>query len=153
MTVPNFLGIGYIEKVLKNKIKWVGNNENYALENEINSLKTELTHYENEEKDLDKLIEKFQNSLSEITKDQAVYNYSYVTFEDLLALETLNKEANQNFLVVRAPKGTILEIPSEVTENDEHPYKIKMESQEEELILYMVSDEGNMIKAGESSAK
>jgi hypothetical protein len=153
MTVLNSIGIGYIEKVLKNKIKWVGNNENYALENEINSLRTEFNHHDSEEKELDKLIEKFQNSLSEITKDEAVYNHSYVTFEDILALDAMTKEANQNFLVVRAPKGTILEIPSETPENDEYPHKIKMESQEEELILYMVSEEGNMIKAGETSAK
>jgi len=78
--------------------------------------------------------------LADLSKDAENNNYAYVTFDDIKSVETLSKESEQPFLVIRAPKGTVLEVPiSDQEANDEYPYKIKLSSQEGEILIYVVS--------------
>jgi len=133
-------GIGYIEKANKNKIRWVGNTENYAIENDINQLTNELEQLLVEEEEIDKWTAYLQEMLADLSKDAENNNYAYVTFDDIKSVETLSKESEQPFLVIRAPKGTVLEVPiSDQEANDEYPYKIKLSSQEGEILIYVVS--------------
>jgi len=133
-------GIGYIEKANKNKIRWVGNTENYAIENDINQLTQEIEQLAVEEEEIDKWTAYLQEMLGDLSKDAENNNYAYVTFDDIKSVETLSKESEQPFLVIRAPKGTVLEVPvSEQEANDEYPYKIKLSSQEGEILIYVVS--------------
>jgi len=133
-------GIGYIEKANKNKIRWVGNTENYAIENDINQLTEEIESLGVEEGEIDKWTAYLQEMLGDLSKDAENNNYAYVTFDDIKSVETLSKESEQPFLVIRAPKGTVLEVPvSEQETNDEYPYKIKLSSQEGEILIYVVS--------------
>lgn len=130
---------------MKNKIKWVGNTENFTLENDIKILNQQLKYYQNEEKEIDKWTEYFSNALADLAKDDNNSQYSYVNFDDLKGIENLTKEPNQNFLVIRAPKGTMLEIPtSQDDPDDPNPYKMRLQSNEEPIILYLVSEKSNL---------
>lgn len=130
---------------MKNKIKWVGNTENFTLENDIKFLNQQLKYYQNEEKEIDKWTEYFSNTLQDLAKDETNSQFSYVNFDDLKSIENLTKDPNQNFLVIRAPKGTMLEIPTSQEESqDQNPYKMKLNSAEDPIILYLVSDKNNL---------
>ena len=50
------LGIGYIEKLSKNKIKWVGQNEENNYREELNELSHKMKDLETEEKKVDDQI-------------------------------------------------------------------------------------------------
>jgi len=135
-------GIGYIEKAHKNKIRWVGNTENYAMENEIMQLTRELELLTTEEAEINKWTVYLQDMLADLAKDETNNNYSYVTFDDIKSVNSLSKEDGQPFLVIRAPKGTVLEVPTSEQENeDDFPYKMKLMSQNEEILIYVVSNE------------
>jgi transcription factor E2F3 len=136
-------GIGYIEKILKNKIKWVGNYENAQLEQELKSRKKEYEELMNEEKDLDKWINKMQLELKDLANDESHNNYSFVTFEDIKTLSPVSKDENEPFLVIRAPKGTTFELPNANEKDDgtEYPYQLFLTSTEGEILVYLVSNE------------
>lgn len=51
-------GIGYIEKLSKNKIRWVGQNEENNYKEEINELSGKMKDLESEEKKIDDHIQK-----------------------------------------------------------------------------------------------
>ena len=53
----NFAGIGYIEKISKNKIKWVGATDDPELETELKNLRKEIAEQEDEEKTIDHWID------------------------------------------------------------------------------------------------
>jgi hypothetical protein len=143
-------GIGYIEKVLKNKIKWVGNTENFTMESEIKYLTDEIDQLTMEEKEIDKWTGHLQEMLTDLAKDETNNNYSYVTFDDIKSVNTLSKEDDQPFLVIRAPKGTVLEVPvAEQEHEEEYPYKMKLTSQDEEILIYVVSNEKSAGEGGE----
>lgn len=118
----------------------MGNTENYAIENDINSLSKELDQLIVEEEEIDRWTAYLQEMLADLSKDAENNNYAYVTFDDIKSVETLSKESEQPFLVIRAPKGTVLEVPiSDQETSDEYPYKIKLSSQEGEILIYVVS--------------
>jgi hypothetical protein len=52
------LGIGYIEKLSKNKIKWVGQNEENNYQEEINQLSVKMKELDTDEKKIDDNIQK-----------------------------------------------------------------------------------------------
>jgi hypothetical protein len=57
-------GIGYIEKIHKNKIKWVGATEDPELEYEIKTKRKELEQLQEEEKNIDYWIDHLQQEMS-----------------------------------------------------------------------------------------
>jgi len=134
-------GIGYIEKVLKNKIRWVGKGENSMTDNDLAHLVDELDRHAAEENEIDRWTNYLQGTLMDLTNDQITNNFSYVTFDDVKCVNTLSKDNDQPFLVVRAPKGATLEVPVEQEEIEEYPYKMKLTSQDEEILIYIVSNE------------
>jgi len=143
-------GIGYIEKVLKNKIKWTGNQEMNGGEDEIDDLITELEQLTREENDVDNWTKYLQETLGDLTKDEINNNFSYVTFDDVKTVNTLAKEDDQPFLVIRAPKGTVLEVPvAEQEQEEEYPYRMKLTSQDEEILIYVVSNDQSSADGGE----
>lgn len=135
-------GIGYIEKAHKNKIRWVGNTEILTMENDIKQLTKELEQLAIEEQELDKWTAYLQNMLADLAKDETNNNYSYVTFDDIKSVNTISRDDDQPFLVIRAPKGTVLEVPTSSQEAEEdYPYKMKLTSQDEEILIYVVSND------------
>jgi len=98
----------------------------------------------NEEREIDRWMAHLQDLLSELAKDDTNSQYSYITFDDIKAVHSLTKDNTQPFMVIRAPKGTILEVPNGENEEDEddgYPYKMKLTSEEEPILVYVVSNE------------
>jgi len=135
-------GIGFIEKVLKNKIKWAGNAQPSVAEDDLQDLLDEIEKLTAEEEEIDKWTNHLQDTLTNLSKDDSNNIYSYVTFDDVKSVNTLSKDNDQPFLVIRAPKGTTLEVPVLDSEDmEEFPYKMKLTSQDEEILIYVVSNE------------
>lgn len=136
-------GIGYIEKILKNKIKWVGANENPELELEIKNLSKEYDKLCAEEKLLDYWIDKTNDDLQNFAKNEEHTKYAFVTFNDIKNLKKSSE--NETFLIIKAPKGTTMELPlsneNEFGENQEYPNQIYLQSDNGEIIPFIVSDD------------
>ena len=140
----NFLvGIKYIQKVLKNKIKWVGKTEDFDNYEEIEMLIKEREALAAEEREIMKWTKNLQDMLADLAAEEINNQFSYVTFDDIKAVSSNAKEVgDQPFLVIRAPKGTLLEVPNaEPDSQDEHPHKMKLTSQQEEIFIYVVSND------------
>lgn len=139
--LTSIIGIGYIEKILKNKIKWIGNTDNSNLEEEIQELQKELAQIEAEEKEIDQWINTLQENLTDLAKDEANAKYAYVTHEDIKSLGALSQDDQSPFLVIKAPKGTTLEVPTSENENlGENKYQLFLKSNSGEITVYVVSD-------------
>jgi len=76
-------GIGYIEKLSKNKIKWVGQNEENNYKEEINELSIKMKELDTEEKKIDDHILKVQGMINDLMEDEMSIKYAYITHEDL----------------------------------------------------------------------
>ena len=112
------------------------------MENNIKDLSKELEQLTTEEEEIDRWTNYLQTMLTDLAKDETNNKYSYVTFDDIKAVNTLSKEDDQPFLVIRAPKGTVLEVPTNEQEaEEEYPYKMKLTSQDEEILIYVVSND------------
>lgn len=134
-------GIGYIEKVLKNKIRWVGSMDETGNGEDVMELMDELENLRMEETDVDRWTNYLQESLAGLAKDDANNKFSYVAFDDIKAVNTQPKDDGQPFFVIRAPKGTTLEVPVPNQEGpDDFPHKLSLTSQEEPIFVYVVSD-------------
>lgn len=102
-----------------------------------------------EEREVDKWTNILQETLADLAKDETNNNYSYVSFDEIKAANTQPKDNEQPFLVIRAPKGTLLEVPNAESQGvDEFPHKIKLTSQNEEIYIYVVSNENQSNEAG-----
>lgn len=104
---------------------------------------------ESEEREIDKWISTLQENLTDLAKEETNTKYAYVTFDDIKDLSSINREEDTPFLVIKAPKGTTLEVPT--SDNDklgENPYQLFLKSNEGEISVYVVSadneKEGNM---------
>lgn len=90
---------------------------------------------------MDYWISTLQNSLNDLAKDEANAEFAYVTFEDIKAL---GSEDQNPFLVIKAPKGTTLEVPTTENENlGENKYQLFLKSPNGEISVYYVSGEAN----------
>eukprot|EP01016_Furgasonia_blochmanni_P012815 TRINITY_DN16420_c0_g1_i1.p2 TRINITY_DN16420_c0_g1~~TRINITY_DN16420_c0_g1_i1.p2 ORF type:complete len:182 (+),score=56.35 TRINITY_DN16420_c0_g1_i1:87-632(+) len=161
-----FKGIGFIQKILKNKIKWIGAVDDPGSETEIKVLRHQLEDLMLEESNINDHISELQKKLEEIERDEDNTKYAYVTHDDLSALQTndldeidndvigasgssVNRINNNNhenegaFLVIHAPKGTTLEVPNwdvEGMQSVEYPYRLFLNSRQGEISVYVVSD-------------
>lgn len=126
-------GIGLIEKCIKNMIKWKGppmdgrNIEEMTTpqpvkqedEQEVQALQEELEKLEAEERWLDSMMEKVEDELDLMAKDQLYDKYAYVTYDDI---KQMSKDAENTLLAIRAPKGSTLDVvePSPDDPNSQH---------------------------------
>lgn len=97
---------------------------------------------------------KLQDLLGDLAKDDHNSQHSYITFDDIKAVHSLTKDNTQPFMVIRAPKGTILEVPNGENEDEEDsglPYKMKLSSEEEPILVYVVSNENEPKGKGQNS--
>jgi hypothetical protein len=134
-------GIGFIQKVLKNKIKWIGSADSMSSDDDIATLAEELESLIIEGKEIERWTTTLQDMLADLAKDETNNQFSYVSFDDIKSVNS-QKDNDQPFLVVRAPKGTLLEVPTAEPDGaDEHPHKMKLTSQSEEILIYVVSND------------
>lgn len=89
-------GIGYIEKISKNKIKWVGATDDPQLENELKTLRHEYNELLDEEKSIDYWIDHLQKTLQEqYLNNPEIARYTYLTFDDFKELSKLLQSENR----------------------------------------------------------
>lgn len=139
-------GIGYIEKLSKNKIKWVGQNEENNYKEEINELSSKMKELETEEKKIDGQIQNVHNMINNLMEDEESIKHAYMTYEDLKTLNSL--EIDGPFFIIEAPKDTNIDIlqpkfnsPEAVqSQNRDYPHQVYFESKDSEIKVYLVSE-------------
>jgi|JI61114C2RNA_FD_contig_61_2722854_length_2924_multi_2_in_0_out_0_2 hypothetical protein len=106
-------GIGYVEKLHKNKIKWVGSTEDPQMEKDIEEMREKLEQLNTKERKVDVFIESINRKIKEeFLQNEAEKEYNYLTFEDCKKLtERIHKDSTDSLLIITAPKGTTIEVP------------------------------------------
>jgi len=144
-------GIGYIEKLSKNKIKWVGQNEENNYQEEINQLSVKMKELDTDEKKIDDHIQKVQGMINDLMEDERSIKYAYITHEDLKNLNSIALDGP--FFIIEAPKDTSIDYftpklnNSEIAQNQKTdlPYQILFESKDSEIKVYLVSEKNQEI--------
>ncbi|KAL4461329.1 hypothetical protein ABPG72_000791 [Tetrahymena utriculariae] len=138
-------GIGYIEKIHKNKIKWVGGTEDPELHTEIQKMQEELAHLEKQEQQMDSWIKYLHDQLKNtFNNNEEESKYAYLTQEDFKKLyKQCMNDSGETMFIITAPKGTTVEAP--ILESDiqyEYPYQLYLNSGKlGELEVFLCSDE------------
>lgn len=139
-----FQGIGYIEKNHKNKIRWIGSNEDQSLRQELRDLNREYDKLCAEEKLLEYWIEKTNQDLESFGEDEFQSKYAFVTFDDLKKLKAYGND-DEDFLIIKASKGTTLERSLQDDEKFQNgnvfPYQIFLDSGKDEIVPFILSNE------------
>jgi transcription factor E2F4/5 len=103
-------GIGLIEKKSKNSIQWLGAGpgcNTREVTDQLLALKEELVELENKEMELDQHFSWAKQSIHNITDDADNKTVSFIRHEDLCKVHP-----NSTLLVIQAPSGTSLEVPT-----------------------------------------
>ena len=122
----------------------MSNKESLQLENDIKELDEEYENLDQNEQELDMWVEQLGHMLADVATED---KYSYVTFDDIksVAATPVQKDDNPEnpFFIVKAPKGTVLEVPDVDAEQTEveYPYRMNLTSENEEILFYLVTNE------------
>ena len=160
------IGIGLIEKCVKNKIKWKGT-VNFPEDTDANMFKTfankrkALKKVKEEDVELDAMINKLQRSFNELSGAAKYNEYAFVTYEDLAKLSINEENEESKLLIIKALPGTEMEVPNpeevekylrehkeerteEVNkekETEDKKYILHLKSKSEEIKVYAVENE------------
>lgn len=96
-------GIGYIEKLSKNKIKWVGGENEKDYNNDIAGLTVKMSDLELEETKIDDQIKLLQKLLNDSMNEEQNIKAAYITSNDL---KNLKSPTNTPLFLVEAPTNT-----------------------------------------------
>ncbi|WOL12740.1 transcription factor E2FB-like [Canna indica] len=133
-------GIGLIEKKLKNKIRWKGNDNTGSgeVDNNISILQTEVEKLGLQERSLDDQISEMQERLRVLTEDENSQRWLYVTEDDI---KTLPCFQNETLIAIKAPHGTTVEVPDpdEAGEYPQRRYRVVLRSTMGPIDVYLVS--------------
>ncbi|KAH7438024.1 hypothetical protein KP509_05G101500 [Ceratopteris richardii] len=132
-------GIGLIEKKFKNKVCWKGADPASAVEMcKANFLQTELKRMYTEEGLMDNRIREARETLRIICEDPQSKRSLYVTEDDIKSLPCFQ---NETLIAIKAPHGTILEVPdsAEALESPQKRYQIILQSASGPIDVYLVS--------------
>ena len=141
-----FLGIGYIQKLEKNKIRWMKEdlNEDHdhweqekSIQNSIEEKTIKLEDLKKEEQRLDNIIYDLKNEFDNMLQEDDFKKYGYITHSDLKNLTS--QEKNINLIAIKAPVGTTIEIPDpNIMENIYRETKNNMELGKEPKDLFLL---------------
>ena len=136
-------GIGLIEKKHKNRIRWIGSKTSEDYSQEIKNYEREMKELKEEEEMIDAWTQKLQESLNQLIKEPEYANLAFITQEDINSLPSLTDNPNEILLAIRAPLGSILEVPDpDLYVNENEKYQIILNSKSDPITMYMVSNEG-----------
>lgn len=88
-------------------------------------------------------IEKTNQDLQSFGQDEVQSHYAFVTYEDLKNLRSLSNN-NEDYLIIKAPKGTTLErmaLDDEKHGEVEYPHQLFLDSGNEEIVPFILSNE------------
>ncbi|KAK1279997.1 Transcription factor E2FA [Acorus gramineus] len=133
-------GIGLIEKIVKNRIRWKGLDVSRPgeAEHDASVLQDEVEHLALEEHALDSQISKMRDKLREFSEDENNQKWLYVTEEDIKGLPCFQ---NETLIAIKAPHGTTLEVPDpdEAVDYPQRRYRIVLRSSMGPIDVYLVS--------------
>lgn len=118
----------------------MGANEDPQIEDELKILKSNYQSMCEEEEKLDEWISFIQNELNEVANDEAQTKLAFLVFDDLKALNNFSNDENEAFLIIKAPKGTSLEVPVRENNNSQTVHQLILSSHSEEIKTFLVSD-------------
>ncbi|OMJ77333.1 hypothetical protein SteCoe_23076 [Stentor coeruleus] len=137
-------GIGLIEKKHKNRIRWIGSKSNEDFSQEIMNYEREMRELKEEEDKIDQWTQKLQDSLNQLIKDPEYAALAFITQEDINSLPNLTENPNEILLAIKAPPGSILEVPEpDLCSNELEKYQIVLNSKTEPIMMYMVSNDSS----------
>lgn len=110
------------------------------LKNEIKDLNREYEKLCAEDKLLEYWIEKTNQDLQSFAEDEIQSLYAFLTYDDLKTLKNTSN-TQEDFLIIKAPKGTSLERVVEEDKNVEFPHQIYLDSGNQEIIPFILSQE------------
>ena len=97
-----------------------------------------------EEEMIDAWTQKLHDSLNQLIKEPEYANLAFITQEDINSLPSLTDNSNEILLAVRAPLGSIVEVPDpDLFSNENEKYQIILNSKSDPITMYMVSNEGS----------
>ena len=135
-------GIGLIEKKHKNRIRWVGSKTTEDFSQEIRSYEREMRELKEEEEKIDMWTQRLQESLNQLIKDPEYAALAFITQEDINSLPSLTDNPSEILMAIRAPPGSILEVPDpDICSNEAEKYQIILNSKSDPITMYMVSNE------------
>lgn len=125
-------GIHLIGKISKNTVKWNGN---YSLFNLNKDEVDEIKELENEERFLDEEIMRYERMINNTLSDE---RFSYASFEDIRRISGMH---DQTILIIKAPKGTMLEVPKPLmNEFEKVKYQLFLNNENGEAIeVYIIT--------------
>ena len=98
-------GIGYIEKKGKNEIIWIKNQN--QITNKKNKIKNNSIKIHKQLNELNTFMDKIKDEINSISSKSEFCKYGYITFTELI---NLSKNENINLLIIKANKGTKVDI-------------------------------------------
>ncbi|KAK1287729.1 Transcription factor E2FA [Acorus calamus] len=103
-------GIGLIEKIVKNRIRWKGVDVSRPGEGEHDAsvLQADVEQLSLEEHAFDSQISEMRDRLREFSEDENNQKWLYVTEDDIKGLPCFE---NETLIAIKAPHGTTLEVP------------------------------------------
>lgn len=96
-------GIGYIQKMTKNKVKLIDQNNEKDLDEQLNNLHKELDVLTKNDKECDEKIEKLEKELELIGNDEETKQFAYVSESDVKFLLNYNK-LKAPYMIIEAPE-------------------------------------------------
>ncbi|XP_022972582.1 transcription factor E2FA-like isoform X1 [Cucurbita maxima] len=133
-------GIGLIEKKLKNIICWKGFNAQSPgnVDNDTAMLQVDVENLSFEERRLEDKISALQERLRNLSEDENIQKWLFVTEEDIKGLPCFQ---NETLIAIKAPHGTTLEVPDpdEAVDDPQRRYRIVLRSTMGPIDVYLVS--------------
>lgn len=113
-------------------MKWNGN---YSLFNLSKEEVDELKELESEEQFIDSEIYRYEQMINNILNDE---RFSYASFNDIRNISGMH---DQTVLIIKAPKGTILEVPKPtMSEFEKVKYQLFLNNENGEAIeVYIIT--------------
>ncbi|XP_022925568.1 transcription factor E2FA-like isoform X3 [Cucurbita moschata] len=146
-------GIGLIEKKLKNIIYWKGFNTQVPgnVDSDTSMLQVDVENLSFEERRLNDKIRTLQERLRNLSEDENLQKWLFVTEEDIKSLPCFQ---NETLIAIKAPHGTTLEVPDpdEAVDYPQRRYRIVLRSTMGPIDVYLVSqfeekfEEVNVVK-------
>ncbi|URE09845.1 hypothetical protein MUK42_23025 [Musa troglodytarum] len=133
-------GIGLIEKKLKNKIRWKGqdNTRPGEVDDDLSVLQAEVEKLALQERSLDDRISEMREKLGVLSEDVNNQKWLYMTEDDIKSLPCFQ---NETLIAIKAPHGTTLEVPDPDEAGDylQRRYRIVLRSTMGPIDVYLVS--------------
>ncbi|GJP40811.1 hypothetical protein CLOM_g485 [Closterium sp. NIES-68] len=129
-------GIGLIEKKGKNNIQWKGLECDSSIKEDSQILQAELNRLREEELSLDNGIKDMRERLRLLNEDDKRKQWMFVTEEDIKNLPCFQ---NETLIAIRAPHGTMLEVPDPEEGFAQRKYQILLKSTSGPIDVYLVS--------------